>query len=67
VQLCRSTLLKQPGSSPHRWDGGKCDGQPFFNQGEVSLLEARIRRIVSPKPRFNTLGRKFLARLIGRA
>jgi hypothetical protein len=45
----------------------KCDGQPFFNQAEVSLLEARIRQIVSPKPRLNTLGRKFLARFIGRA
>jgi hypothetical protein len=45
----------------------KCDGQPFFSQTEVSLLEARIRQIVSPKPDLDPLWRRLLARSIGRA
>ena len=45
----------------------KSDGEPYLTQAQVSLLEARIRQIVSPKPGLDSRRRNFLARKIGRA
>jgi hypothetical protein len=44
---------------------GKIDDKLCFTQAEISSLDARIRRIVAPKPVPDPRWRKFLARKIG--
>jgi hypothetical protein len=50
-----------------RKSDSKPDSKPFLTQAQVTLLEARIRRIASPDPGLDPRRRKFLARSIGRA